>query len=56
MYWMLSFDRQGWKEPRCVDMCPTQAIRFGEEIDLSELINKAKVMSPGSKTRLVYFI
>ena len=25
---------RGWKEPRCVDACPTSAMRFGEETDL----------------------
>jgi len=28
---------RGWKEPRCVDACPTDALRFGEETTYSEM-------------------
>jgi len=36
----------GWKEPRCVDVCPTKAIRFGEESGLMDTINKARELKP----------
>jgi len=29
---------QGWKEPRCVEVCPTQALRFGEKAEFSDVI------------------
>jgi tetrathionate reductase subunit B len=46
---------KGWKEPRCVDACPS-AMKFGEEADLKDLIAKAEVLHPeyGSKTRVYY--
>ena len=37
---------EGWKEPRCVDVCPTEALRFGEEEDLKDVISKAEVLHP----------
>lgn len=37
---------RGWKEPRCVTACPTDALRFGEEEDLEELIAKAQPLPP----------
>jgi len=40
-----------WKEPRCVDVCPTQAIRFGEETDLTGFINKAGALKPEASTK-----
>jgi tetrathionate reductase subunit B len=47
---------QGWKEPRCVDACPTEALKFGEEDDLKDLIRKAEVLHPefGAKPRVYY--
>lgn len=48
---------KGWKEPRCVDACPTDALRFGEEKDLKDLISKAEVLSPEYKAEpRVYYI
>ena len=46
----------GWKEPRCVDACPTEALRFGEEKDLKEWIDKAEVLHPeyNAKPRVYY--
>jgi NAD-dependent dihydropyrimidine dehydrogenase PreA subunit len=46
----------GWKEPRCADACPTQAIKFGEESELKNLIAKAEVMHPEyqAKPRVYY--
>jgi NAD-dependent dihydropyrimidine dehydrogenase PreA subunit len=42
--------------PRCVDSCPTGAIRFGEEADLRDLISKGEVLYPehGTKPRVYY--
>ena len=37
----------GWEVPRCVDQCPTDAIKFGEEEDLKEYIDKAEPLKPG---------
>ncbi len=47
---------QGWKEPRCVDACPTAALVFGEESELKDLIAKAEVLKPelGAKPRVYY--
>jgi Fe-S-cluster-containing dehydrogenase component len=39
----------GWKEPRCVDACPTQALKFGDESEFEELIEKSEVLKPESK-------
>jgi len=50
---------QGWKEPRCVEACPTGALRFGEYDDLKALINKrkAETLHPEFKTKpRVYYI
>jgi len=42
--------------PRCVDVCPFDAILFGEEEELKELIAKAEVLKPehGTKPRVYY--
>ncbi len=47
---------KGWQEPRCVDACMTEAIKFGEESDFGELINRAEVLHPeyGTKPRVYY--
>ena len=47
---------KGWKAPRCVDICPTDALRFGEEKDLKEFIGKAEPLhgGPASKVRVYY--
>ena len=37
---------RGWKEPRCVDACPTLALKFMEESDAKELINKSEPLKP----------
>ena len=46
----------GWKEPRCVDACPTEALKFGEESEFSNLIGEAEVLQPefGAKPRVYY--
>lgn len=45
-----------WKEPRCVDACPTGALIFGEEEELKDLIAKAEVLKPeaNAKPRVYY--
>jgi len=39
---------KGWKEPRCVEVCPTGALVFGEYEELSDLINSngIELMNP----------
>ena len=41
----------GWKLPRCVEACPTQALKFGEESGLQDLMSKAEIMKPEAKTK-----
>jgi Fe-S-cluster-containing dehydrogenase component len=36
----------GYKEPRCVEVCPTGALQFGDEADLADLIPGATVLQP----------
>jgi tetrathionate reductase subunit B len=47
---------KGWKEPRCVDACPTGALTFGEESELKDLLARAEVLKPeaGAKPRVYY--
>jgi Fe-S-cluster-containing dehydrogenase component len=47
---------RGWKQPRCVDNCPHDAIKFGEESELSNLIEGAEILHPeyGLKPRVYY--
>ena len=48
---------KGWKEPRCVDVCPTGALTFAEEDELRDLIKKAEVLHPEFKVKpRVYYI
>jgi Fe-S-cluster-containing dehydrogenase component len=50
---------QGWKEPRCVQSCPTGALIFGEYDELKELIKEknAEVLHPEFGTKpSVYYI
>ena len=46
----------GWKEPRCVDVCPTGALKFGEEEDMKDLIADAELLHPeyGAHPRVYY--
>lgn len=47
---------KGWKEPRCVDSCATDALLFGEEAEFKELIAQAQVMHAdyGTSPRVYY--
>jgi len=38
----------GYKQPRCAESCPTDAMRFGEEEDLKGLIEGATVLKPAT--------
>ena len=46
----------GAKLPRCVEACPTEAIRFGEEEDLADDLLGAEVLQPetGCRSRVYY--
>ena len=48
----------GWKEPRCVDACPTGAMIFGDENDpeIKKLLEEASPLNPelGIKPRVFY--
>jgi len=41
----------GWKEPRCVDACPTLALKFMEESEAQEYIAKAEYLKPERKNK-----
>lgn len=48
---------KGWKEPRCVEVCPARVFTFGEKEELTELIDKAEQLHPEYKTNpAVYYI
>jgi len=50
-------DRGGvFKEPRCVDACAPEALKFGEESEFSELISQAEILHPeyGLSPRVYY--
>jgi len=40
-----------WTVPRCVDQCPTEALRFGEEEDFKDFINDAEIINPEAETK-----
>lgn len=40
-----------WTVPRCVDQCPTEALRFGEEEDFRDFIKEAELLNPGAGTK-----
>ncbi len=45
-----------WTVPRCVDQCPTEALKFGEEADFADFIKDAEFLNPeaGTKSRVYY--
>jgi ferredoxin len=49
-------DPDEWLVPRCVDQCPTDALRFGEEAELADFIKAAETLNPeaGTKSRVYY--
>ena len=48
---------KGWKEPRCVEVCPARVFTFGEKDDMKELIATAEPLHPEYKTApAVYYI
>ncbi len=46
----------GWKEPRCVDACPTGALQYADPEDVKDLLAKAEVLHPeyNAKPRVYY--
>jgi len=40
-----------WEVPRCVDQCPTDAFRFGEEADFQDFIKEAELINPEANTK-----
>jgi tetrathionate reductase subunit B len=42
---------EGWKEPRCVDACPTLALRFEDESAVADMLNKAEILNPQAKAK-----
>lgn len=46
----------GWDLPRCVDVCPTGALRFAEESEVQDLIAKAEPLKPGSSSGRVHYL
>jgi tetrathionate reductase subunit B len=48
--------KETWKTTRCADACPTEALKFGEEEDLKDLIAKAEILKPelGTKPKVYY--
>jgi hypothetical protein len=43
--------KEVWKTTRCADACPTEALKFGEEADLKELIAQSEIYKPELKTK-----
>jgi tetrathionate reductase subunit B len=46
----------GWREPRCVDACPTAALRFLDESDAQELISRAEMLHPEEENPRVLYL
>jgi Fe-S-cluster-containing dehydrogenase component len=48
---------KGWKEPRCVEICPARVFTFGEKEELTDMIEKAEQLHPKYGTApAVYYI
>jgi tetrathionate reductase subunit B len=47
--WCAHLLDKGWKEPRCVEVCPTGALKFGEESEFKDMIAEAEILKPESK-------
>jgi hypothetical protein len=45
----------GWKEPRCVDACPTAALKFLEEEEAEGYIAEAELLHPEDQKPRVYY-
>jgi tetrathionate reductase subunit B len=55
--WCAHLLDQGWKEPRCVDACPTGALKFGEESEFKAQIAKSEILKPEEKAGVrTYYI
>ncbi len=46
---------RGWKEPRCVEVCPARVFTFGEQDELKDLISRAEPLHPEYGTRPAVF-
>ena len=53
---LLDGDPEEWTVPRCVDQCPTEAIRFGEEEEFADFIAEAETLNSeaGTRSRVYY--
>jgi tetrathionate reductase subunit B len=49
-------DSGEWTEPRCVDACPTLALKFMEEAEATELAAKAEFLHPAAQKPRVYYL
>ena len=48
---------QGWEKPRCVEVCPTQALRFGPEAEFADVMAQAEQLHPEYQSNpSVYYI
>jgi Fe-S-cluster-containing dehydrogenase component len=45
----------GWDVPRCVDACPTDALRYGEESEMKELLADAAPLDNGCGEGRVFY-
>lgn len=47
----------GWTVPRCVDICPTGALKFGDESEFAAEIGQATLLGPADETKpRVYYL
>jgi ferredoxin len=49
-------DSGEWTKPRCVDACPTAALKFMEEAEAQAFIAKAELLHPEEQTPHVYYL